>query len=329
MTSNNLPYKTFTFTFDPINKVELDVYVPLPNENLNISELEAESLPAVISFHGGGIISGSKKDLYFPTYLLDILEDVETLFKYLSSDSTELSSTLKKLGYKLDSTKLGVIGISGGDYPARASFILPSIPKDIKPKAYLNLYGMAGDFLLDHWIKIKEEGNNLPRFPYDIEKVKLILSSKLNQISDSPINPTGDSSGRVDLLSHFYHQGTLLDYLLDQVGLSRQLENLSYKDRFSNIPKEKQYLLLPFNEDIDYPKSIIFVHGKVDTVVPAQASYNAQEQLKSLGIESKAFWVEGANHGLVDDSNFPNSVPGTEAIFDEAVRDILNALQPM
>ncbi len=51
-----------TFVYDTVNNVALDVYLP--------SETYATPRPAVIAFHGGGITAGSKRDAFFPTYLI-------------------------------------------------------------------------------------------------------------------------------------------------------------------------------------------------------------------------------------------------------------------
>ncbi|WWC93058.1 uncharacterized protein L201_008022 [Kwoniella dendrophila CBS 6074] len=354
-------YKTLTFTYDPINQIEFDIYIP---SNLINKHIDKENkvgslplaLPGVIAFHGGGIVSGSKKDAYFPQFLLDryiaqnvlfispnyrllypsngsdILKDVTTLFNYFASKTSELYLKLNvEYGIRLDVNQLGVIGLSGGDYPSRSSILLDNIPKEIKPKVYINFFGQAGDFLLDWWINTKKDEKVLMEgMPFDHSKIEILLSKEQNVISDCPMEIEGDENQRISLCNYFYNKGLYLDYLLSEPGLSKNLQNITTREgRFNFIPKDKQYLLLPFDklkEETEKPK-FLFIHGIEDKVVPIQSSYNAQNQLNDLGIKSKSIWVKGAGHGLFQDGNWPYLVDGVDDIFDDCVKFTLDAFR--
>ncbi|WWD04121.1 hypothetical protein V865_002187 [Kwoniella europaea PYCC6329] len=360
MTSNGST--PLTFTYDPINKIDLDVYLPT-NDTIQGDRVDVDikSLPALIFFHGGGLTSGSKKDLYFPKYLMeqclskniifiaanyrlllplsgiDILQDVETLFSYLSSSSTELVSSLQTKGFQLNHERLGVVGVSGGDYLARASIVLPpsKIPEKVRPKVYVDLYGMGGDWLLDHWIKAKPSMPNLIGTPYDPTKVERILADvqqgKEGVKSESPIQVGGDDQGRLGFLNHWYKTGEYVDDLLAEPGLSRKLELLPYEERFEAIPQDKKWLLLPLEEDRLYPKTMI-IHGEKDNLVPVDISKKLQKDLESLGenvLEIQAIYPTEAGHGLLDVGRFPNIVPIPEIteILNRCVEFVSDALR--
>ncbi|OCF77774.1 hypothetical protein I204_01775 [Kwoniella mangroviensis CBS 8886] len=351
-----------TFTYNPINKIDLDVYLPT-NDTSQGDEVDVyiKSLPALIFFHGGGLVAGSKKDLYFPSYLkeqclskniifiaanyrlllplsgIEILQDVETLFSYLSSSSTELFSSLQARGFKLNHERLGVVGVSGGDYLARASVVLPpsKIPQKVRPKVYINLYGMGGDWLLDHWIKAKPSMPNLVGAPYDPNKVERILAdvnnSKEPEKSESPIRVGGDDQGRLGFLNHWYQTGEYVDYLLNEPGLSRKLELFPYEARFEAVPQDKKWLLLPLEKNRLYPKTMM-VHGEKDNLVPVESSKKLQKDLESLGenvLEIQAIYPKDAGHGLLDVGKFPNIVPIPEitVILDRCVDFVGDALR--
>lgn len=72
-----------------------------------------------------------------------MIEDVRSLFAYIASAETELSSVLYSNGLSPDTSRIVVVGVSGGNYPARAAATLSSIVP--RPIGWLNLSGMGSD----------------------------------------------------------------------------------------------------------------------------------------------------------------------------------------
>ncbi|KAH9919528.1 uncharacterized protein B0H18DRAFT_957483 [Fomitopsis serialis] len=126
-------------------------------------------LPSIVFIHGGGMIAGCcqaatsahRKGMVFlsadhrlihPSTGLDIIEDMRTLFAFLSHPS--FSTKHLPDGISLDPARLAVVEASGGGYAAMAAAISDAQPK---PKAVFLLYAMGGDFLelCDHWIAEK------------------------------------------------------------------------------------------------------------------------------------------------------------------------------
>lgn len=56
-----------------------------------------------------------------------MIEDVRSLFAYIASAETELSSVLYSNGLSGDTSRIVVVGVSGGNYLARAAATLSSI----------------------------------------------------------------------------------------------------------------------------------------------------------------------------------------------------------
>lgn len=60
----------------------------------------------------------------------------------------------------LDTSRIVVVGVSGGDYPARAAATLSSIVP--RPIGWLDLFGVGGDWLLDFWINGVDVERTMP-----------------------------------------------------------------------------------------------------------------------------------------------------------------------
>ncbi|OXG77760.1 hypothetical protein C349_05010 [Cryptococcus neoformans var. grubii Br795] len=122
----------------------------------------ALSAPVVIHYHRGGMLIGSKGDIYpsfmpvylqsrkillillnyrllFPSSADDIIEDVRSLFIYIASVETELSFILFQR-----------------PLPGYFGSIVP------RPIGWLDLFGMGGDWLLDFWINGVDVERTMP-----------------------------------------------------------------------------------------------------------------------------------------------------------------------
>ncbi|WRT68539.1 uncharacterized protein IL334_005516 [Kwoniella shivajii] len=335
-----------TFTYDPAHSVQFDVYVP---SDLTSSEGEIKSLPLIINWHGGGMVAGGKKDLFFPQYLVDkfnakgviyisanhrllypsstadIIEDVHTLFQYISSGSSEFASYLHGIGIRVDTTKIGVSGISGGVYSARAASTLATVLP--RPKVSLSLYGMAGNFLLDFWVKPNDPNDYYKALALDHDKLeKLVIENGGAVVSDAPLKidmqkrQATDEFNRVGFFVDWQHKGILLDYILNEHGLSSKINQFPLIERINHIPENKKHLLLPLDKDT---VPTFFIHGTKDLVVPIEESHAAYEELRQLGVQVGKAWVEGADHGLLDPSKPPNRIQGWEEAVDSGINFVI------
>ncbi|WVF67539.1 hypothetical protein IAT40_002295 [Kwoniella sp. CBS 6097] len=345
-TTSQIP-KPFTFTYDTVNDIKLDLYIPPSASQVSESTTGdgSRSLPAVVAFHGGGMIAGAKDDIFvpfdlfnkflakdvlvipanyrllFPSTAEEIISDVGTLFMYLSSPSTALSAELAKHSLQLDIERLAVLGISGGNYPARAAATIPTIIP--RPKAWFSLYGIAGDFLLDHWVQAKSPDQAFKGFNYDAAAAQELIDNGGGPvIHDAPymILPgtgvPGDKAHRGDLSIAIYLNGTFLDCVLNEPGISDKVRQQPYEQRYSLIPESKRRYLLPISADT---APAVFVHGTSDTMAPLQEALTALKDLEKYKVDASHAWVEGAEHGLVDPAAWPNRHPGADAAEDEAI----------
>lgn len=162
----------FTVTFDAKHGLQLDAYLPSTSDTLNGRPF---NVPVVIHYHRGGMLIGSKSDIYppfmpnayalslsfspagnsytYPAYLRsrkillispnyrllfpssadDMIEDVRSLFAYIASAETELSSVLYSNGLSADtSRRYSSCGRIRGQLPSASS----SDPQQYRPKAY-------------------------------------------------------------------------------------------------------------------------------------------------------------------------------------------------
>ncbi|WVW86668.1 hypothetical protein I302_108722 [Kwoniella bestiolae CBS 10118] len=347
--------RIITVTYDPIHNIQLDAHIPLTT---NTKDGEVKSLPAVVAFHGGGLVAGSKDDAYFPKDLaakflsqnvifispnyrllypstgVDILQDIHTLFDYLSLPSSELTHQLAQHGIALDRGKIGVIGFSGGNCPAKLAAFLPTINPFTRPKVYFDLYGMAGDFLLDHWVSIKPENQYVPDIPFFEDKVQTILNNPKYRtekwgLSEAHLGANGDEEGRMGLFVWFINQGNILDYLLDEPGLSARLREVPYDRRSALLSDEQRRILgiLPTTLGGGSAPPTIIVHGENDRVVPIEESFRLYDDLKEIeGGKVEKIWVKDAGHGLFVDGDWPRFIDGIDGIMEKGVEFVMREL---
>lgn len=143
----------FTVTFDAKHGLQLDAYLPSTSDTLNGRPF---NVPVVIHYHRGGMLIGSKSDIYppfmpaylrsrkillispsyrllFPSSADDMIEDVRSLFAYIASAETELSSVLYSNGLSADtSRRYSSCGRIRGQLPSASS----SDTQQYRPKAY-------------------------------------------------------------------------------------------------------------------------------------------------------------------------------------------------
>ncbi|WVQ77380.1 hypothetical protein IAR50_007065 [Cryptococcus sp. DSM 104548] len=305
-----------TFVYDAKHDIKLDAYLP--------SQYGVHGkVPALVHFHGGGIVTGSRNDGFFipflreelpakgivvisadyrlllPSTAQDILDDVHTLFHYISSQHTELAHYLSSANLSIDPARIIVSGASGGNYPAKAAATIPSVIA--RPLGWLDFYGEAGDWLDDFWVKPYDVTPHMAYYKYDEAKAEELEKTGGGKvISDSPVVfgvdlVATDPDNRFGLFVHWLKNGTTLDNLLSSPGLAAKLARVPRSERLALIPTDKRHLLLPVT-----PQTCpaYLVHGTADGMVPLGDSKAIERDMKELGLEVKTDYVEGAAHGL-------------------------------
>ncbi|WVQ74190.1 hypothetical protein IAR50_003784 [Cryptococcus sp. DSM 104548] len=337
---SDTPPPPITITFDTSHNLRLDAYLPAPQPS------SSAKLPVVVHFHRGGMVIGSKSDVYppflpaylqnkgvllispnyrllFPSSSEDIIADVRTLFAYLAAPDTELDETLRKSGFAVDVSRVAVLGVSGGNYPARAAATLPDIVP--RPVAWLDLFGMGGNWLLDFWLKGIDVEKTMPLETtlHDMAKAEELMRIGGGEVvfeSDGTLvdAKATDVRGRFNLWIHWQKHGTFLDYVLSSPGLSGALAAVPYQDRLSIIPQDKYPLLLPITPHT--PPTYV-LHGDQDLLVPIEESYALVKDMQGLGLSVKGIWVPGADHVLRDrkKGGWEGMIDGWEEIAREAV----------
>lgn len=231
-----------------------------------------------------------------------MIEDVRSLFAYIASAETELSSVLYSNGLSADTSRIVVVGVSGGNYPARAAATLSSIVP--RPIGWLNLSGMGSDWLLDFWINGIDVERTMPldTTVHDMAKADELMKTGggavVSEVESVLVNGKAtDELGRFNLWIAWQKRGIFLDYVLSEPGLSSRLAQVPYQSRLQMIPEEKRRLLLPITPST--PPTYV-LHGKEDRLVPFEESLTLENDMKEKGLSIKIDWVHGADHLLRD-----------------------------
>ncbi|ORY53990.1 Alpha/Beta hydrolase protein [Leucosporidium creatinivorum] len=274
------------------------------------------SLPVLVFWHGGGLVGGNREgwlprwlfkdalDAGFavisPDYTLltprtahDTLEDVKDLFSWIQD---KLNPLLAGAGsqHLINTSKVAVSGASAGGYLAylSATQVLP------RPKALASIYAMGGDYLTEHYFKPKTA-------PFSNNQPLIEDSSIFNSITNAPpstrIVRTGvdhEKEPRLRYFSWLLQEGTFLDVLTGEPGLSKQLLTLPAEERQAAIPTISADLfpqLAPSTSD--FPP-MISVHGTGDEAVLVEESRAFAEQVRKVGVDVELIELEGANHAF-------------------------------
>ncbi|KZP13740.1 alpha/beta-hydrolase [Athelia psychrophila] len=327
-----VPYDPVTLVYSKVDGLELkvDIYVP-PNAT--------GSMPAIICWHGGGMVIGDRKprDVQITTWMIEMamvkgiiyispdyrllypsnsrhqLDDVRSLSRFLSA---EVNSHLPN-GAKVDTARIAVSGSSAGVYLAR----MAAIHVQPRPVAFFSLYGMGGDWMLDWYLAVKSEpvafvGVMLPK-----EAVAGFFdpAHALQPVAENPFvvadgGVWADSLKRMVLFPWWLQTGEIVDYVSGQTGLSEVLRALPYAEREAAIPPSVAELFPQRHISAQFPPSI-FIHGDADGMVPVSESTYTHEQLQKAGVESELHLVPGGEHGLNVKGVY---IPGAEDVFAKA-----------
>ncbi|ADV24077.1 hypothetical protein I305_02471 [Cryptococcus gattii E566] len=270
----------FTVTFDAKHGLQLDAYLPSTSDTLNGRPF---NVPVVIHYHRGGMLIGSKSDIYPPF-----------MPAYLRSRKILLISPSYRLLFPSSADDM----IEDVRSSATLSSIVP------RPIGWLNLSGMVSDWLLDFWINGIDVERTMPldTTVHDMAKADELMKTGggavVSEVESVLVNGKAtDELGRFNLWIAWQKRGIFLDYVLSEPGLSSRLAQVPYQSRLPMIPKEKRRLLLPITPST--PPTYV-LHGKEDRLVPFEESLTLENDMKEKGLSIKIDWVHGADHLLRD-----------------------------
>ncbi|GJJ13184.1 hypothetical protein Clacol_007435 [Clathrus columnatus] len=327
-------------------KVELDVYLPPEGTETNLSQ--AHLRPAIVYFHGGGLIVG-EKDAWFPYWIYnramvagyafitanyrllvpssahDIVADIKDLFIFIKN---EINHVIRLNGRPegVDSEKLIVAGNSAGGTCA----YLAAINADPKPKAMLSVYGMGGELMTPHYLSLKEgpvypnreriEAKDYPEFVYPkCKELNPTSASTPTYHGDDYYIPGYPSNPRMLVMRIYLQAGDYLDYYTGQhspslsEGLRDHLTAKETVDWKPLIPPEHLCLFAQFNAS-KFPPSYL-IHGTADTLVDFSESLTLYNLLVARGVPVVLKACEGMEHSFDYDDTAEDK---WGSMFDEA-----------
>ena len=312
------PPTTLTYSRLPSLNLLLDIHIP--------TSLPLGAHPALIFFHGGGIVTGNRECLRGQQWLIevcarnkwmfvsadyrllhpssgfDIISDVKALFAFLSNPKNLAPSLPTNVS--LDIEKLVVSGESGGGYPALAA-ALYATPR---PKGLLQQYTMSGNLLTSFYLSPKPSSTPSPYLEYhDKAGLEAVLKSKA-EVADDAVPymcfRSGTGSARGGLLGLWWREGTFVDAVVGRTGFSAKLRGVEgVKEREEMVEGREREAVLQLGVKAlgkEFP-STMFLHGKEDTMVLAGESEFLHDRIKEVGGKSELLLVEGVGHGLLDE----------------------------
>ncbi|KAF8157979.1 Alpha/Beta hydrolase protein [Crassisporium funariophilum] len=318
--------------------VTLDVYLPpqtqadesLPTEGYSLSN---SLIPAVIYFHGGGLTVGNK-DSWFPFWLHkrvlalgyafvsadyqllppatghDIVQDIKDLLTFLTTTRIRDEGCL----FKIDPNGIAVSGSSAGGLCAYLAAMHCVSPK---PRAVVSMYGMGGNFLTPHYLRVKQEVFFRGREILDPAD----FSQYLYPFKDGMLVPTCDSplayhpqTYRIPgypanprmLLPRLYLQlGIFLNYytgkhdpsLSDALRQALEADDVCLENLRKIIPECHRALFPQFGVDGAWPPTLM-LHGTDDTAVPVAESRHLRALLDGAGVQVELLEFEGMEHSF-------------------------------
>lgn len=257
--------------------------------------------------NGIAFISADYRLLY-PSTATDQLADVRALFSFLArSSGLGLPD-----GVAIDASRIAVAGVSAGAYLAR----LAALYAPQRPAAVLSLWGMGGDWFLDHFLAVKD---TLPPFKWAHESAPADPAMGAPVAEDpaalDPVSRTWvDKLGRVGLYPLWWTRGDFLDHLTGNAGLSAELRMLTYAERATAVPEDLRCLFPQLFIDSSFPPTML-VHGDADVTVSVKESEHTHAQLEKCGVKSELCVVPNAEHGLRIGADM---APGVEQVYKKA-----------
>jgi dipeptidyl aminopeptidase/acylaminoacyl peptidase len=254
----------------------------------------------------GMIFISPNYHLLCPSTGFDQVADVKALFHFLSAD---VNAHLA--GVTLDASRIGVAGLSAGGYLIR----LAAHYAEPRPRAALSLFGMGGDWFLDHHLDVKTTlSRSIGYIVPPEDGAKLAKFENMDPLVEAP----GDNSdGRVDLVLWWFQNGEFLDHLVGEVGLSERLRALPAAEREAAVPANMAVLFPQLHIDSRHPP-MFFIHGEEDSVVLVSESEYTHRQLQRAGVRSVLHIVPDAEHGLHIQTEEGKLAPQVEDLYKQA-----------
>ncbi|KAF9523099.1 Alpha/Beta hydrolase protein [Crepidotus variabilis] len=317
-----------TFIYKTVNGVDYKLDVHLPDERTFGAE-SGKTLPILIHFHGGGLVFGThpmRDSASHPHWLTDsgleagfvvlspdytllrphtaheMVKDVKDLFQWISGN---LSNKIKS--HVIDAERIVVSGSSAGGYLA----YLASIHASPKPKAFVSLYSLGGNLLLDNYVvpKTKAFITGAP-FITDPSPYLPLINTKYDAGAPPTVAvPYNDSSNpRLMYYCWVLQSATMLEVITGVSGISAKLAALPLDDRAEAVPKEARSLFPSLASPSSFPPTL-FIHGSDDTSISIKESQTAHELLKKGGIETEFVETSGGEHGYFEHPGLQKVVP--------------------
>jgi acetyl esterase/lipase len=272
--------RKFTPIYKKVNgcSIKADIFLP-----------EVEKPPAVLYFHGGALISGSRR--YLPTYQARRLNQAGlavVTFDYRLAPETKLEEILTDVQdaitwaqgpgaaqFGFDADRFAVMGSSAGGYLSLMTGTLED-----KPKAIVSFYGY-GDILGEWYTRPSEYYCRQP----------LVSKEEAGRAVGKKERSTGGNR-RYRYYLYTRQQGIWPE------AVSGYLPGEDRKKLLRFCP---QYNIGP-----DYPPALL-LHGDQDTDVPYEQSSQMAAALTEKGIENQLVTVAGGGHGFDGDARSPEA----------------------
>jgi acetyl esterase/lipase len=254
--------------------------------------------PVVLFFHGGALISGSRK--YLPGYQARMLREAgfavvaadyrlapETKLEAIIADVRDAVCWTREEGansFEWDAERVAVMGSSAGGYLSLLSGTFEE-----KPRALVSFYGY-GD-ILGEWYTLPSE--------YYCRSQALIPQEAAERVVGGREKSRGSSKRYA---YYFYCR---------QQGIWPQA--VSGWDPAAEREKLLRYCPAA-NVGTDYPPTLL-LHGDADTDVPYEQSVQMVHALDARGIENRLVTMPGGGHGFDGDGKNP----AVRQIFEDVV----------
>jgi acetyl esterase/lipase len=258
------------------HSIHADVYLP-----------STDNPPVVLYFHGGALISGSRK--YLPAYQASRLaaEGLAVVsFDYRLAPETKLAEIVQDVQdavlwakgegartFGFDPTRTAAMGGSAGGYLSLLSGTFA-----VKPEAIVSFYGY-GDILGEWYTRPS---------PFYCQRPMITLSEAENAVGKRVIS--AGENNRYTFYFYCRQQGAWPEAVSGLNPVSDRAALLRYCPAYNVAP--------------DYPPALL-LHGDQDTDVPYEQSVQMAAALERNGTPNRLVTLKGGGHGFDGDEKDP------------------------